>query len=103
MTNPKYKRLMIQQEPLQVSGKVALTAKRKVVWKNVCLLGDEMRECLVEMSNTKLKFYVVALDLEIGKFHVIELWRAQATKLIKACDNSLEKLMTYLEFRYGVL
>lgn len=94
---------MAQQEPLFVSGKVILTEKRKVIWKNVCLIGDEMRECIVEMSNTKLKFYIVALDLEYGKFHVIELWRAQANKLIKACDNSLEKLMTYLEFNYGNL
>ena len=62
-----------------------------------------MRECLVEMSHTKLKFYIVALDLEIGKFHVIELWKTQSNKLIKACDNQLEKLMTYLEFRFGVL
>ena len=80
-----------------------LSDKRKVTWKNVCLLGDEMRECLVEMSHTKLKFYIVALDLEIGKFHVIELWKTQSNKLIKACDNNLEKLMTYLEFRFGVL
>lgn len=45
------------------------------MWKNVCLIGDDTRECIVEMSKTKMKFYVVALDLEFAKFHVIELWR----------------------------
>jgi hypothetical protein len=86
-----------------VSGQCLLTQKRQVLWKNVCLLGDECRECIVEMSRTKLKFYIVALDLESGKFHVIELWRVQATKLIKACGESIEHLMTFLEFRFGVM
>ena len=35
--------------------------------------------------------------------HVIELWRAQAEKVVKACDGSLAKLMTYLDFKFGVL
>lgn len=55
------------------------------------------------MSKTKLKFYIVALDLEYAKFHVIELWRLQANKLIKACGDSIEHLMTFLEFKFGVL
>jgi hypothetical protein len=74
-----------------------------VLWKNVCLLGDEQRECMVEMSRNKLKFYIVAVDLAIFRYHIIELWSAQAKKLMQACDGSLEKLMTYLEFRYGKL
>ena len=69
----------------------------------MCLLGDEQRECMVEMSRNKLKFYIVAVDLAIFRYHIIELWSAQAKKLMQACDGSLEKLMTYLEFRYGKL
>ena len=67
------------------------------------MLGLEQRECILEMSRTKTKFYIVALDLEINKYHVIELFRPQANKIIKGCDNSLNKLMTFLEFRYGTL
>ena len=73
------------------------------MWKNVCLIGDDLRECIVEMSRTKLKFYIVALDLQYGKYHVIELWRAQADKIMKACGGSSVKLMTFLQFKYGVM
>ena len=55
------------------------------------------------MSRTKLKFYIVALDLQYAKYHVIELWRAQSEKLLKACGGSSERLMTFLEFKYGVI
>jgi len=41
--------------------------------------------------------------MESAKMHVIELWRAQAEKVVKACDGSLAKLMTYLDFKFGVL
>jgi hypothetical protein len=58
---------------------------------------------MVEMSRNKLKFYIVALDLQYAKFHVIELWRVQANKVIKACGGSSERLMTFLEFKYGNL
>jgi hypothetical protein len=34
---------------------------------------------------------------------VIELWTSQANNVLKACDNSLEKLMGFLEFKYGKL
>jgi hypothetical protein len=67
------------------------------------MLGIEKRECIVEMSRTKTKFYIVALDLEFFKYHVIELFRPQANKILKACDNSLSKLMRFLEFRFGTL
>lgn len=39
------------------------------------------------MSYTKTKFYIVALDLEYHKYSIIELFRPQATKIIKACGN----------------
>ena len=41
--------------------------------------------------------------MESTKIHLIELWRAQAEKVVKACDGSLAKLMTYLDFKFGVL
>ena len=55
------------------------------------------------MSGVKLKFYIVALDLEFGKYHVIEMWKPQAKKILNACSKSMEQLMTFLEFRYGKL
>ena len=55
------------------------------------------------MSKTKLKFYIVALDLQSKKYHVIELWISQANNVLKACENSLEKLMGFLEFKFGKL
>ena len=57
------------------------------------------------MSYTKTKFYIVALDLEIHKYSIIELFRPQATKIIKACGNQIDgnenvnnfqRLMTFL-------
>lgn len=69
------------------------------------MLGHEpiTRAYFVEMSTTNMKFYIVALELETNAFHVIELWRAQANKLLKACGNSYEKLTTYLEFKFGTM
>ena len=99
----RYQRLLFQDEPISVQGQTAITTDRKVVWKNACVIGEEQRECLVEMSRTKLKFYIVALDLETRKFHVIEMWKTQAKNILNACENSMEKLMTFLEFRYGKL
>lgn len=55
------------------------------------------------MSRTKTKFFIVAIDLEFFKYHVLELYRPQANKILKGCDNSLMKLMTFLEFRFGTL
>ena len=103
-TNPKYQRMMLNEyEPIPISGPKEVPPGRKVLWKNVCMLGLEQRECILEFSRTKTKFFIVALDLEINKYHVIELFRPQANKIIKGCDNSLNKLMTFLEFKYGTL
>ena len=122
-TNPKFLKMLREAEvPIPVSGQKLIEKDRTVVWKNVCRVGDECRECIVEMSFTKTKFYIVALDLEISKYHVVELFRPQANKIIKACSNiaeahlnisprrakewqynSLHTLMTFLEFKYGKL
>ena len=75
-TNHKYQKMMASSnEPIPISGPKEVPAERKVLWKNVCMLGLEQRECILEMSRTKTKFFIVALDLEINKYHVIELFR----------------------------
>lgn len=51
------------------------------------MIGEENRECIIEMSYTKTKFYIVALELENERYSVIELWKPQANKIIKACGN----------------
>ena len=55
------------------------------------------------MSRNKTKFWVVAVDLATFRFSVLEIFKAQADKILKAIDNSLSMLMRYLEFRYGTL
>jgi hypothetical protein len=103
-TSLKYQKMMQDpEEPIPISGPREVPFARRVLWKNVCMLGIEKRECIVEMSRTKTKFFVIALDLEIFKYHVIEMFRPQANKILKACENSLSKLMTFLEFRFGTL
>ena len=49
----------------------------------------ETRECIIEISRTKVKFYIVAVDLQSFKYHVVDLFRHQANKMIKAVDNNL--------------
>lgn len=117
---PKFQKyLRNEDQPIPVSGANLVPMERTVVWKNVCKLGNDGRECIVEMSYTKTKFYIVALDMQIEKYHVVELFRNQANKLIKSLTNAsyeellqnksvetanvLYKLMTFLEFKYGKL
>lgn len=96
-------RLLIQKEPLEVTGSVQVNSDRKVLWKNLCMIGPHHIECVVEFSMTKTKFYIVALDLYSGQYHVLDLWNQQAQKLIKACDSDLEKVMKMLDFKLGKL
>ena len=116
--------MALTDEPMPISGPKSVPESRKVLWKNVCLIGvithqstieshvqnklfpfdnNNQRECIVEMSRTKTKFYIVAIDLEYFKYHVVELFRPQANKLLKACNNSMHRLMTFLEFKFGTL
>lgn len=44
------------------------------------------RQCIVEMSTHRLKFYVVALELQGGKYFVVEIWKMQAFKVLAACE-----------------
>lgn len=103
MSNVRYQRLMEMREPIPMTGRVEVTSDRRVLWKNVCMIGEDCRECIIEMSRNKLKFFIIGLELATGQWHLIEMWRAQANNVIKGCDNNLQKLMTFLEFRYGKL
>ena len=67
------------------------------------MLGPQHIECVVEMSQTKTKFYILAYDLFANKFHTIDFFLAQARKLLRACDQDLEKLMKMLDFKLGKL
>jgi hypothetical protein len=72
----KYQKMMQDpEEPIPISGPREVPLPRHVLWKNVCMIGIEKRECIVEMSRTKTKFFIIALDLEIFKYHVIDMFR----------------------------
>lgn len=59
----KVLRLLVQKEPLEVTGPVLVSSDRKVLWKNLCMIGPHHIECVVEFSMTRTKFYILALDL----------------------------------------
>ena len=128
--NPAFMRMMQEEfEPIPIAGPKAagpnaVPADRKVIWKRVCKITDvssvinveerdsmgrliepqyDRRECIIEMSRSKTKFWIVAVDLETGKYSVVEMFRVQAEKILRAVDNSLSTLMRYLEFRFGTL
>ena len=67
------------------------------------MIGKHHIECVIEMSMLRSKFYIVALDLFASRFHVVELWLQQAQKLVRACDQDLEKVMKMLDFKLGKL
>jgi len=73
-TDTKVLKLLIQEKPLDVPGTVTIDPNRKVVWKNLCMLGPHHIECVVEFSTTKNKFYVLVIDLFSGQYHVMDLW-----------------------------
>ena len=96
-------KILIQKGPIEMQGPILLNMKRKVLWRNLCMIGKHHIECIIEMSLYRNKFYIVALDLFINKYHVVELWLQQAQKMVKACDSDLEKVMKMLDFRLGKL
>ena len=113
-SNPRFMKMMQREdEPIPISGPKLLPTDRQVIWKKVCIIGELCRECIVEMSHTKTKFYIVSLDLEYNHYSTIEMFRPQATKLIKACasindpetleQSALHRLMTYLDYKFGQL
>jgi hypothetical protein len=71
------------------------------LWKNLCVIGWNSKECILEFSRTLKKFYIVALELDHNLYHVVELFRQQANKILKVCDSDLEKVMRMLDFKDG--
>ena len=71
----------------------------------MCLVSN--RECIIEFSVDKLKFYTVAFDMQSAKYFTFVIWRLQASKVIKATciqaqddnTNNLEHLVGHLEFK----
>lgn len=51
-------------------------------------ISNDRDESTVEVSKTKHKVYIVSHNLHYNKFQVIELYKAQARKLMAACDES---------------
>jgi hypothetical protein len=95
---------MRSNKPMKVSGHEILPPNdRDVLWKKLCMIGQEFIECLVEMSQTKTKFFIVVFDLLKEKFFYVQLFTAQAKKILRACDNSFEKVMKLLDFKINRL
>ena len=70
----KVLKILVGKGPMEMHGAQLLDKKRKVLWRNLCMIGRHHIECIVEMSMLKSKFYIVALDLYSDKYHVVELW-----------------------------
>ena len=96
-------KILVTKGPMEMSGAVLLDKKRKVLWRNLCMIGRHHIECIVEMSMYRSKFFIAALDLYANQYHVVEIWLQQAQKIVKACDNDLEKVMKMLDFKLGKL
>jgi hypothetical protein len=96
-------KLFLQREPLAAPSDPRIPPSREVLWKNFCAIGVESKACLVEFSQDKLKFFGLVLELETKQVHSLLLWKAQAQKVLAACDRDLEKLMLQLDFKFGAL
>lgn len=73
----------------RASGPNAIPMDRRVLWKRVCQITDvstpvggtldlpefDRRECIIEMSRNKTRFWIIAVDLRTGKYSVLELFR----------------------------
>lgn len=70
----KFQKFIEANEPIPVEGPVNVPEERDVLWKNICIIGEERRKCFIEMSQAKLRFYIIAVDMRTGKYHVIDLW-----------------------------
>ena len=72
--DPKVLKILIMKGAMDMSGPILLDKARKVLWRNLCMIGKHHIECIVEMSMYKSKFFIVALDLYANQYHVVELW-----------------------------
>lgn len=43
----------------------------------------------------------MAWDIQRNKYHIINLHRQQANKLLKVCESDLERIMKMLDFKHG--
>jgi len=43
----------------------------------------------------------MAWDIQMNKYHIINLHRQQANKLLKVCESDLERIMKMLDFKHG--
>ena len=88
------------EAPIKIlRSRVYAPEERETLWKNLCVIGWQSTECVLEFSRTDKKFFVVAWELNQNRYHVIELFRSQANKLLHVCDSDLEKVMRLLEFK----
>ena len=100
-SSAKIVKLMKSKEPMPVvlvQGSEP-PRDRTILWRNLCMIGGEFIECLVEMSNNKNKFYISAFDCMSEEYHVVSLFNRQAYKLLKVCDYNFEKIMKLLDFK----
>jgi hypothetical protein len=67
------------------------------------MIGSGHVECVVEFSRTDKHFFIMAWDIVSNRYHVIDLHRQQANKLLKVCDSDLERIMKMLDFKLGKL
>ena len=67
-------KILISKSPMDMHGPILLDKARKVLWRNLCMIGKHHIECIVEMCMLKSKFYIIALDMYANQFHVVELW-----------------------------
>jgi hypothetical protein len=47
---------------------------RTVLWRNLCMIGEDFIECVVEISETKTKFYISAFDCMTENYKVLVLF-----------------------------
>lgn len=99
-------KFMKKLTPLEVNGKVLVDMNRQVLWRQDAMIRCDdkyMEECVVEFSKTKNKFFIVCYSQDSEKFHVIEMFRAQAMKLMANLGHSFTKLIEQLEFLFDKL
>jgi len=97
----KIVKILRSAEPMPVTVTLGVNPPkdRTILWRNLCMIGNDFIECLVEMSNNKNKFFISALDCMSEEYHVVSLFNRQAYKLLKVCDYNFEKIMKLLDFR----
>lgn len=46
----KVLKVLVSKGPMDMSGAILLDKHRKVLWRNLCMIGKHHIECIVEMS-----------------------------------------------------